>query len=209
MQEALRRRNKLLAQVVIRGLASRNMKGYYAATVEEAVQKALELIPEGSVVNMGGSTTVRESGLVEKLKEGNWTFIDRDEYPTRRPAHLKAYDADWYLASCNAMTRDGILVNIDGNGNRVSAISYGPHHVLFLVSLNKVCSSLETALDRAENTAAAVCAQKFDIQTPCKTTGFCSHCKAPETRCCQILITRYARHPERVHVILINDQLGF
>ena len=107
------------------------------------------------------------------------------------------------------MTRDGILVNIDGNGNRVSAISYGPHHVLFLVSLNKVCSSLETALDRAENTAAAVCAQKFDIQTPCRITGFCSHCKAPETRCCEILITRYARHPERIHVILVNDQLGF
>ena len=83
------------------------------------------------------------------------------------------------------------------------------HHVLFLVSLNKVCSSLETALDRAENTAAAVCAQKFDIQTPCRTTGFCSHCKAPETRCCEILITRYARHPERIHVILVNDQLGF
>lgn len=208
MEEAVKNRNALLAQKVIRGLESRNMHAYYAETVKEAVAKALELIPEGSVVTMGGSTSVRESGLVEQLKQGNYTFIDREEYADREEAHRKAYNADWYLTSCNAMTDDGVMVNIDGNGNRVSAMAYGPEHVLYMVSLNKVCKGLEAAFDRAENYVAPVVAGKYQVKTPCNVTGLCSHCKAIDTRCCQILITRFSRRPDRAHVILVNEPMG-
>lgn len=208
MDEAVKKRNARLAQKVIRGLESRNMHAYYVETVKEAVAKALELIPEGSVVTMGGSTSVRESGLVDKLKQGNYTFIDREEYDNREEAHRKAYTADWYLTSCNAMTDDGVMVNIDGNGNRVSAMAYGPEHVLYLVSLNKVCKGLEAAFDRAENYVAPVVAERYQVKTPCNVTGLCSHCKAIDTRCCQILITRFSRRPDRAHVILVNEPMG-
>lgn len=208
MEAAQKIRNELLAQKVIRGLESRNMHAYYAETVEDGVEQALALIPEGSVVTMGGSTSVRQSGLVEQLKQGNYTFIDRDEYADREEAHHKAYTADWYLTSCNALTDDGVMVNIDGNGNRVSAMAYGPKHVLYMVSLNKVCKGLEAALDRAENRVASVVAIKYKVKTPCTVTGLCSHCKSIDTRCCQILITRFSRVPDRAHVILVNEPLG-
>ena len=192
---------------VKKNLESKRFRVSTFATAEEAADY-LDRSIDGVSVGIGGSVTAEQMGLYEKLSGHNrvfWHWRPESAADPRR----EAMTADMYITSVNGMAETGELINIDGNGNRVSAISYGPHHVLFLVSLNKVCSSLETALDRAENTAAAVCAQKFDIQTPCRTTGFCSHCKAPETRCCQILITRYARHPERIHVILINDELGF
>lgn len=208
LEEAQKKRNALLAQKVIRGLESRNMHAYYAETVADGVKQALALISESSVVTMGGSTSVRQSGLVEKLKQGNYTFIDRDEYEDREEAHHLAYTADWYLTSCNAVTDDGVMVNIDGNGNRVSAMAYGPEHVLYLVSLDKVCKGLEAAVDRAENRVAPVVAGEYGVKTPCTATGLCSHCKSLETRCCQILITRFSRYPDRAHVILVNESLG-
>ena len=123
MNPNIEQRNALLAQTVIKGLESRNMSGYYAASREEALQLALTLIPEDATVTMGGGTSVHEIGLVKALKEGNWNFIDRDEYTDKRAAMLLAYDADVFLSSCNAITEDGVLVNIDGNANRVSAIA--------------------------------------------------------------------------------------
>ena len=125
MNPNITKRNELLAQKVIKGLESRNMTGYYVKDKEEALQKALCLIPEGSSVTMGGGMSVHEIGLVKALKEGNYNFIDRDEAEDKRAAMLAAYDADFYLMSANAMTEDGILVNIDGNANRVSALAQG------------------------------------------------------------------------------------
>ena len=126
MNEMIMKRNELLAQKVIKGLASRNMTGYYATDREEALKTALSLIPEGSSVTMGGAMSAHEIGLVEALKAGKYNFIDRDAYQDKRAAILMAYDADVFLSSVNAMTEDGILVNIDGNANRVSAIAHGP-----------------------------------------------------------------------------------
>ena len=122
---------------------------------------------------------------------------------------LAAYDADVFLASANAITEDGILVNIDGNSNRVSAIAYGPRKVLFIVGMNKVCPDLDSAMKRARNVAAPINAQRFGLSTPCSKTGACMDCKSPDTICCQILITRFSRHRDRIHVILVNGNLGF
>ena len=209
MHEMLIKRNALLAQKVIKGLESRNMTGYYAATKGEALQKALELIPEKSSVTMGGAMSAHEIGLVEALKHGDYSFIDRDAMEDKRAAMLAAYDADFFLSSVNAMTEDGELVNIDGNANRVSAIAQGPRKVLFIVGMNKICSDLDGAMKRARNIAAPTNAQRFGLSTPCARTGSCMDCKSPDTICCQFLITRFSRHKDRIHVILVNDNLGF
>ena len=209
MNSNIVKRNELLAQTVIKGLQSRNMSGYYAASREEALSIALSLIPEGSTATMGGGVSVHEIGLVDALKNGNYSFIDRDDYADKREAALLAYDADVFLASCNALTSDGVLVNIDGNSNRVSAIAHGPKKVIFIVGMNKVCDDVDGALKRARNVAAVTNAQRFNISTPCSKTGTCMNCKSPDTICCQFLITRYSRHAGRIHVILVNDNLGF
>ncbi len=209
MNENKQKRNELLAYTTIKGLNSRNMQGYYAKDKEEALKIALDLIEQESTITMGGGMSIDEIGLKNALKAGNYHFIDRDEMQDKRKAMLAAYDADWFLASANAITQDGVLINIDGNSNRVSAIAQGPHHVLFIVGMNKICADVDHAMKRARNVAAPINAQRFDIHTPCKQTGTCLDCKSPDTICCQFLITRYSKHPNRIHVILVNDDLGF
>ena len=209
MNENIFKRNELLAGKVMKGLESRNMSAYYAKSKEEALAKALELIPEKSSVTMGGAMSVHEIGLVDALKNGDYDFIDRDDYEDKREAMLKAYDADFFLSSVNAMTEDGVLINIDGNANRVSAIAQGPKHVLFIVGMNKVCSDVDGAMKRARNVAAPINAQRFGLSTPCAKTGACMDCKSPDNICCQFLMTRYSMHKGRISVILVNDDLGF
>lgn len=209
MHEMIEKRNALLAQQVIQGLRSRNMSGYYAADKEAALQTALGLIEPGASISMGGCMSAREIGLVDALKEGDYRFIDRDAIADKRAAMLAAYDADVFLTSANAMTEDGILINIDGNANRVSAIAQGPKKILCIVSLNKVCPDVDSAMKRARSVAAPINAQRFGLQTPCAKTGTCMNCKSPDTICCQFLITRFSRHADRIHVILVGEPLGF
>ena len=209
MDQNIVKRNELLAQKVIKGLESRNMSGYYASDREEAKKIELSLIPEGSLITMGGGQSVWDIGLPQALKEGNYNFLDRNLVEDKRAAMLAAYDADVFLASANAITEDGIMVNIDGNANRVSAIAQGPKKVLFIVGMNKVGGDLDYAMKRARGVAAPINAQRFEINTPCKKTGSCMDCKSPDTICCQFLITRFSRHTGRIHVILVNDNLGF
>ena len=208
MDENMKKRNERLAQTVIKGLQSRNMTGYYAEDKEAALKQALELIKENSTISMGGCMSAHEIGLVQALQEGNYQYLDRSKMEPREGL-LAAYDSDVFLSSANAMTSDGILVNIDGNSNRVSCIAQGPKKVIFIVGLNKVCDDLDSAMKRARNVAAPINAQRFEVKTPCKETGKCFDCKSPDTICCQFLITRYSRHTGRIHVILVNDNLGF
>ena len=209
LNENIIRRNELLARKIIKGLESRNMSGYYATTKKDALAQALALIPEGSSVTMGGAMSAHEIGLVDALKKGDYNFIDRDAYEDKRAAMLAAYDADVFLASANAITEDGVMVNIDGNSNRVSAIAQGPRKVVFIVGMNKVCDDVDGAMKRARNVAAPINCQRFKKSTPCVKTGTCMNCKSPDTICCQFLITRFSRHEGRIHVILVNDELGF
>jgi len=208
MNENIVKRNELLAGKVMKGLESRNMTAYYAKDKEEAKKIALDIIEKKSTVTMGGAMSAYEIGLVDAITEGDYTFIDRNEGDPRE-AMLKAYDADYYLASANAITEDGVIINIDGNSNRVSAIAQGPKHVVFIVGMNKVCPDTDSAMKRARNVAAPINAQRFGLSTPCAKTGACMDCKSPDTICCQFLITRYSRHNGRIHVILVNENLGF
>jgi len=209
MNENRIKRNDLLAQTVIKGLQSRNMSGYYAKNKDEALQIALSLIPEGSKVTMGGSMSVAEIGLKDALIQGNYQFMDRDKASDKRAAELFAYDADVFLGSVNSISNDGVLVNIDGNSNRVSAYAYGPRKLVLIVGMNKIASDVDHALKRARNEAATMNVQRFGLSTPCTHTGTCMNCKSPDTICCNFLITRFERHKDRIHVILVNDLLGF
>ncbi len=206
MDQNIVKRNTLLSEKVIKGLASRNMTGYFAQNKEDALNIALSLIPDGSSVTMGGAMSAVEIGLVDAVKNGNYDFIDR--YKTVEGISAQ-YGADFFLSGANAMTEDGIIVNIDGNANRVSCIAQGPKKVIFIVGMNKICPDVDSAMKRARNVAAPVNAQRFGLATPCSKTGSCMDCKSPDTICCQFLITRYSRHKDRIHVILVNENLGF
>ena len=149
------------------------------------------------------------------LRKYAWFFdrarIDAVEVTVeeKRAAELAAYDCDFFLASTNAITEDGVMVNVDGYANRVSAIAAGPRTVLMIVGMNKVVKHVEDAFSRARNEAAPINAQRFGVDTPCSKNGMCYDCKSPDTICCQILITRFSKIPGRIKVILVNDELGF
>lgn len=205
-------RDSLRGEQVVKALNSRNMEAFLVGTKEEALKKALELIPEGSSVGWGGSASIEGIGLKEAIKNGKYKVVDREEGSSQEEAEKLMRDiffCDYFLASSNAVSEDGVLVNVDGNSNRVAAICYGPKHVIMIIGMNKVVKSVEDAMSRARNTAAPLNAQRFDIDTPCKKTGCCYDCKKPDTVCCQILITRYSRHVGRIKVILVNEELGF
>lgn len=205
-------RNNLLGEQVVKGLEARNMEAYYVRTKEEALKKALELIPEGSSVGWGGSVSVDEIGLKEAIRKGNYTAVDRETAKTPEESWKITHDvlfSDYFLTSSNAVSEDGILVNIDGNANRLAAICYGPKYVVMIVGINKVVKTEADALSRARNEAAPVNAQRFGLETPCSKTGCCYDCKIPDTICCQFLTTRYSKVKGRIKVILVGEELGF
>ncbi len=207
-----RKRNELAVQRVIKGLESRNMEGYYAQSKEEALKKALELIPEGSSVGWGGSMSIKEMGLLDAVCSGNYTVYNRDICKTpeeKRQTHLQIFASDYFLCSTNAITEDGVLVNVDGIGNRVACIAWGPANVVMIVGMNKLVKNVEDAVSRARHEAAPINAQRFGLDTPCAKTGVCGNCKSPDTVCCQVLVTRYSKEKGRIKVILVNDEMGF
>lgn len=205
-------RNEVLGKRVVKALESRNMEAYYVKTKEEALAKALELIPEGSCVSWGGTMSAKEIGLFEALHSGNYTVLDREEKQTpeeKQEIARQALDCDVFIGSANALSEDGIMVNIDGNANRVAAYAFGPKTVLLIVGMNKVVKTETDAMSRARNEAAPINAQRFGIETPCVKNGSCFDCKSPQCICCQILVTRFSREPKRTKVILVDENLGF
>lgn len=205
-------RNEVLANRVVKNLESRNMEAYFVKTKEEALKKAFELIPEGSSISWGGTVSAKEIGLLDAVHEGNYEVYDREEAQTpelkNEIAH-KALDCDFFIGSTNALAENGVMVNIDGNANRVAAFAFGPKNVLLIVGMNKVVKSEEDAMSRARNEAAPINAQRFGLDTPCSKNGMCYDCKSPDCICCQILITRYSRAAKRIKVILVDENLGF
>ena len=204
-------RNEVLANRVVKNLESRNMEAYFVKTKEEALKKALELIPEGSSISWGGTASAKEIGLLDAVHEGNYEVYDREEAQTpelKNEIAYKALDCDFFIGSTNALAENGVMVNIDGNANRVAAFAFGPKNVLLIVGMNKVVKSEEDAMSRARNEAAPINAQRFGLDTPCSKNGMCYDCKSPDCICCQILITRYSRVAKRIKVILVDENLG-
>jgi len=205
-------RNEKLAQKMIKNLERRHFEAYFCKTREEAKEKVLELMPKGSSVTWGGTATVRDIGLPALLKEKGYEVYDRDDINTdeeKLAIYRKAFDCDFYLSSVNAISEDGVIVNIDGNGNRVAAITWGPKKVIFIVGMNKVAQNVEAALSRARGTAAPINCMRFDVKTPCHTDGMCHNCNSPESICNYIHFLRNS-HPVKRHiVILVDEELGY
>lgn len=205
-------RNELLAKTIIKNLQRRHIEGFYCPSGEEAVKKVSELIADGSTVTWGGTMTVRDLGIPEHLKSrGTLEVIDRDLAETleeRQAMYLRAFSADVYLSSANAISEDGVIVNIDGAGNRVAAITWGPKKVIFVIGLNKVTQTVEAALLRARGTASPINSARFDIKTPCKADGVCHNCNSPECICNYVHFLRNS--PKGRHtVILVGENLGY
>lgn len=205
-------RNEKLAATIIRHLKQRHYDGYYCHSTEELLTKVKSLIPEGSTITWGGSDTIRSTGVTAMLKKGNYRVFDRDDARSdeeRTAIYRKAFECDYYLASVNAMSEDGVIVNIDGNGNRVAAITWGPRHVIFIVGMNKICQDVDSAIKRARSVAAPTNMARFNLNTPCSKDGTCHDCKSPDSICNYVSIMRMSHPAGRHIVILVNEDLGY
>lgn len=197
---------------LVKNLKSRNFDAYYCKNASDALQKALEIIQEGSSVGWGGTMSAVQIGLLEAIRKGNYHAIDRDATATpedRKQAEKEAMFADFFILGANAMSLDGEMVSIDGHGNRVAPIVYGPKKVVVIVGMNKVRNTLEDAIVRARTVAAPMNMQRFMQNTPCAVTGVCTDCKSPECICNQILITRNCRPAKRICYIVVGEELGY
>ncbi len=198
-------------QILVRNLKKRHFDAYYCATKEEALAKALELIPEEAVVGWGGVLSAGQIGLLQALKEGNYRVVDREKTTTpedRHQAAMAAMAADVFITSANGLSMEGEMVNIDGMGNRVAAIVYGPKEILVIAGMNKVTDTLEDAITRARTVAAPLNQQRFGLKNPCTVTGTCADCTSESCICNQILITRHCRPVGRIKFILVGEELG-
>ena len=198
--------------ILVKNLQNRHFEAYYCDNREEALQKALSLIPEGASVGWGGALSAKQIGLMDAVNAGPYRAIDRDKCATQeewKQAMLDCLLVDVFLTGANALSLDGQMVNIDGGGNRVAAIVYGPGSVIVVAGMNKVVDSLEDAVRRARTVAAPMNKQRFPAQTPCEVTGTCGDCKAEGCICNQILVTRHCRPAGRIKFILVGEDLGF
>lgn len=202
------KRGKLL----VKNLQSRHFEAYYCRNRQEALEKALEIIPKGASVGWGGAKSAAEIGLLKAVKQDTYRAIDRENAQTpaeRKQAERDCLCADVFLTGANAISLDGQMVNIDGMGNRVAAIIYGPETVLVIAGMNKVEDSLEAAMRRARTVAAPMNQQRFQLDNPCTITGTCADCKSESCICNQIVITRHCRPAGRIKFILVGEELGF
>lgn len=206
MEEAKRKFYDKRGQILVKNLQSRQFDAYYCQTKEQALEKALELIPWGASVGWGGSVSAKEIGLMDAVRNGDYRPIDRED-PRQRM--MESLTADVFLTGANGLSLDGQMVTIDGTGNRLAAICYGPETVLVIAGMNKVEADLDAAMTRARTVAAPMNKQRFPMQTPCEVTGACADCKSEGCICNQILITRHCRPAGRIKFILVGEDLGF
>lgn len=208
------KRNNLLGERLCKNLRQRHYDALYCSTAAEAVERITDMIPEGSSVTWGGSMTIRDMGLTAALhRKQGLRILDRDQAPDREAAqqiYREAFQADFYLSSVNAISEDGVIVNVDGNGNRVAAITFGPKRVILVVGLNKVAQTVEAAIARARGLASPVNAMRFDnLHTPCQQDGVCHDCKSPDSICNYIQIMRNSHPAGRHTVVLVGENLGY
>ena len=203
-------RRKLIERTA-KKLEENQMTAYYAPTLEDARKLVQELLPKGCTVACGGSMTLSEAGIMDLLRSGDYEFYDREAVPQEEIDLVlrKAFFVDCYLTSCNAVTEQGELYNVDGNANRVAAMTYGPKSVICVVGYNKIVPDLEAAVARVEQVAAPANAVRLHRKTPCTVTGRCEDCHSPDRICCTTVIHRQQRVPGRIKVILVGEELGY
>ncbi len=200
------------AKSIIKKLEARKMDGYYCEDWAAAEKKVLELIGEGKKsVAYGGSMTIDHTDLKDKITAAGHELIVRENYKTpeeQKECKAKQVNADTFLMSTNAITLDGELVNVDGRGNRVSFLIYGPDQVIVIAGMNKVCTNREEAMNRARNIAAPANTVRLNCDTPCAKIGRCAHC-LQNSICCELVVTRCSLIKGRIKVVLVGEELGY
>lgn len=200
------------AKTIIKNLEKRQMEGYYFATADEAKQAILKMMPENSSIGWGGSMTLNEMGLMGAIRDGKYVIFDREaatDDAARKKVYADIINCDYFLMSTNAITMDGELVNVDGRGNRVSFLCFGPQNVLVVAGMNKVVLDVDAGIKRTRNIAAPANTVRLERNTPCAVNGKCGDCLSTGCICCQTVITRFSTIPGRVKVILVGEELGY
>ncbi|GFI01687.1 MAG: lactate utilization protein [Lachnospiraceae bacterium] len=197
---------------IIPKLASRNMEGYFFENSASCVSAITDLVENGSIISWGGSESIKECGLMDAIKSGNYILIDRLSAKTPeegRELYAKTVLSDYYLMSSNAITYDGELINIDGNGNRVACLIHGPKYVLMVVGMNKLVSDVESGYKRVRNLASPANAKRLGRNTPCFHTGKCGNCLSDECMCSHLVVTRRCNIPGRIKIFFVAEELGY
>lgn len=205
-------------------LKANNMQPYYVETVKDVAGKVAELLKEGDIVAVGGSMSLFEAGIIDLLRCGKYTFLDRYEEGLSREQmkqiFRKSFFADVYLSSSNAITENGELYNVDGNSNRVAAICYGPDSVIIVVGINKIVRNLDEAVRRVKTMAAPANATRLDYPSYCREKGECmglnsgdscmtSGCGGQNRICCNYVVSAYQNQKDRIKVIIVGEELGY
>ena len=205
--------NKIQIHEIIKNLEKRGMQGYYCENAREASEKLLSLIPDGALVSWGGSLTLEEIEVKDKLPLINARVLDPMSFKDPAEAYtarVNALSSDVFLTSTNAITLDGELVNIDGTGNRVAALCFGPRKVIVVAGANKIARDEEAAMARIKTIACVANCIRLEKKTPCTKNGKCANCLIPgQTICSMTVVTRFCNKPDRIHVILVNESLGY
>ena len=213
MNENIKWVNEKKIEKTINNLKKNNINGYYVKDNDELINIIKDIAKEGEVVSVGGSMSLFESKVIELLRSGRYEFLDRYKKDLTqediKEIYRKSFFADTYFASANAITEDGKIFNVDGNGNRVAAILYGPDKVVLIVGVNKIVKNIEQAVARNRAISGPANAKRLNLSTPCVKTGQCMECKSEERICCEYTVIKRQRNPKRMHVIFINDTLGF
>ena len=200
------------SESIIKNLNQRNMEGYFFENSADCVKALLNMMEDGAVIGWGGSQSVTECGLMDAIHNGNYTLIDRMTAKTpdeSRELYAKTVMADYYLMSTNAITMDGELINIDGNGNRVACLIHGPKHVILVVGMNKLVSNVEDGYRRVRDIASPANTRRLNKNTPCFHTGRCGDCLSPDCICNQVVITRRSGHAGRIKIFFVAEELGY
>ena len=211
MEAPIKTRYDKAGPQVAEALRRRRFEAHYVSTAQEALDLALTLIPKDRTVSWGGTATAAQIGLMDRLHQGDYQLIDRDtgKTPEEKQALMRqALTCGTFIMSSNAISEDGQLVNIDGIGNRVAALCFGPKQVIVVAGMNKVAADLDGAVSRARHIAAPANAQRFDGKTPCAVNGQCGDCTSPDCICSQMVITRFCKPAGRIKVVLVGEELG-
>ena len=212
MEKATREFYGKRGEILVKNLQKRHFEAYYCATKAEALKQVLALIPAGSTVGWGGAISAEQVGVQNAVRAGNYTVIDRDavtDFAEKTRLMRQCFNADYFITGANALSLDGQMVNIDGNGNRVGMIVYGPKNIIVVAGMNKVCATVEDAVKRARTVAAPMNQQRFGLPNPCTCTGVCADCLTETSICNQILITRNCKPAGRIKFVLVGEELGF
>ena len=208
-------------ETTIKNLENNNIEAIFVKSREEIIPLVEKLVDEGSTVAVGGSVTLEQTGVLEHLRCGRYTFLDRYQEGLDgeqiKDIYRKSFGADAYFCSTNAITEDGELYNVDGNANRIGAIAFGPKNVIIIAGVNKIVKDVEEAVKRVKTIAAPKNCVRLNRRTFCAQKGFCANmeggigkgCDSPDRICRHYLVSAKQAVFGRIKVIIVNEELGY